>query len=271
MFKGISTKQFDSYFSTEERCWQYLYNLKMKKGFICKRCEHDSFWKGRTGFHRRCTKCDYNESLYANTAFEGMKLPLLKVFRMIFLISVSRAGVSTKALAEEMGTNQKTAWLMRRKVQDAMTTAITGTSAEVLYRAIDGITLTHRTGKTSGLQQIHIKLGKCRKGRSRKNSLKLISIEQKDESQDFLSCDLLNGKYDGLSPDIRIWNFRVWLTGTHHHCSLKYLRGYLSEFLFKLSNNARKDLIWHRVISLFINPDPNKFTFNGRLSGKSEG
>jgi hypothetical protein len=50
-----------------------------------------------------------------------MKMPMLKAFHMIFGLSAAKKkGMSTTELGAEVGVQQKTAWLFKRKVQVVM-------------------------------------------------------------------------------------------------------------------------------------------------------
>ncbi|RYG27742.1 MAG: hypothetical protein EOO01_40905 [Chitinophagaceae bacterium] len=69
-------------------------------------------------------------------------------------------------------------------------------------------------------------------------------------------CDLLAGRYVGENKSILLYNFKQWLTGTHHHCSEKYLQGYVNEFFFKLSFCKQEDMIWHRLIEAMVHSKP---------------
>lgn len=84
MFKGINAIEFNKRFANNEDCYQYLIEKKWGNGFSCSRCGFKRSNKGRTYYHRRCSKCHYDESVLANTVFHGMKMPILKAFHMIF-------------------------------------------------------------------------------------------------------------------------------------------------------------------------------------------
>src|SRR5665647_2861249 len=49
-----------------------------------------------------------------------VKMPVLKAFHMIFRLTAKKKGMSTTELESEVGVQQKTAWLFKRKVQVAM-------------------------------------------------------------------------------------------------------------------------------------------------------
>jgi hypothetical protein len=120
MFQGISIQQFNKFFKNEDDCKQYLFDLKWKEGYKCRRCGFTKSYKGKTSFHLRCQACRYDESVTANTVFHKLKIPLLKAFGMSFRITVRKKGMSTTELAREFSINQKSSWLFKRKAQESM-------------------------------------------------------------------------------------------------------------------------------------------------------
>src|ERR1700759_4810063 len=107
MFMGFSAEKFDNAFRNDEDCYRYLEQLKWGKGFFCIKCGCRESNKGRTSHHRRCKKCDYDESVTADTLFHGMKLPILKAFRIMFRLTAKKKGMSTVELAFEVEVQQK--------------------------------------------------------------------------------------------------------------------------------------------------------------------
>lgn len=120
MFNGITLKEFRSRFKTTEDCMTYLVEQKWKDGYCCRKCKCTDYYKGRQWFYRRCQKCGYDESATANTLFHRCKVDLLTIFEMIYRITVRKKGMSTCELAKEYGCQQKTAWLLKAKLQQAM-------------------------------------------------------------------------------------------------------------------------------------------------------
>jgi hypothetical protein len=120
MFKGINAIEFSKKFTSNEDCYNYLMTIKWRKGYQCSKCGGSDSYKGRTYYYRRCKQCGYDESVTANTIFHGMKMPVLKAFHMIFRLTAKKKGMSTVELGTEVGVEQKTAWLFKRKVQAAM-------------------------------------------------------------------------------------------------------------------------------------------------------
>ncbi|MFO0321861.1 MAG: transposase, partial [Bacteroidota bacterium] len=40
MFKGVTISEFHERFKTDSDCLDYLYELKWKNGFECRKCKH---------------------------------------------------------------------------------------------------------------------------------------------------------------------------------------------------------------------------------------
>ena len=115
MFKGISIYEFRNSFKSEEDCLTFLYDLKWSKGYVCSRCSNTSFYKGRTTWYCKCTKCAYDESVKVNTMFHKMKIPLLKAFEILFMLSVRKKGMSGLEISKTYEINKDTAWLLKKK------------------------------------------------------------------------------------------------------------------------------------------------------------
>ncbi len=120
MFRGINSIAFNRKFKNNEDCYLYLIEKKWGNGYACSRCGCLECYKGRTYYHRRCKVCRYGESVTANSVFHGMKMPILKAFHMIFRLAAKKKGMSTTELGAEVGVQQKTAWLFKRKIQVVM-------------------------------------------------------------------------------------------------------------------------------------------------------
>lgn len=120
MFRGISNEKFDKYFRDEEDCLKYLPELKWEAGYKCRKCGCKLWWPGRKGFDRRCQNWGYNESPMAGTLLHKIKFSLVKAFRICFVLSVRKKGMSSCGLSRAFDIQQKTAWYFKRKVLQAM-------------------------------------------------------------------------------------------------------------------------------------------------------
>lgn len=112
--------KFQSAFSTEYNCLEYLSNEKWKDDFVCKKCSNTSYCKGIKDLDRLCTKCRYLEYSTAGTLFHKIKFPLVKVFHVVYFISTSKKGITSKELGRKLGLKQKMCWLFKIKLMKAM-------------------------------------------------------------------------------------------------------------------------------------------------------
>ena len=60
--KKLNISQFESMFSTEDDCLKFITEQKWSGGFVCRKCGHTNFCKGKTAYSRRCTRCKSEES-----------------------------------------------------------------------------------------------------------------------------------------------------------------------------------------------------------------
>ena len=120
IIEELSRKEFRSRFGEKEQCLLFLATSKWADGYKCLRCKNSKYSRGKTEHSRRCTKCRYDESPTANTLFHKVKFGIDVAFEMVYDISTSKKGANSIWLAERHGVKQTTAWLFRRKVQEAM-------------------------------------------------------------------------------------------------------------------------------------------------------
>ena len=107
-------------FGTEEQCLSYLAKQKWTVDYKCIKCTHSVYVKGKVHLDRKCQNCGHNESPKSGTLFHSMKISLVKAFEIIYRIAVNKKGLSCISIAREFGVNQKTAVLLRSKIQLAM-------------------------------------------------------------------------------------------------------------------------------------------------------
>lgn len=119
IFGNISIEEFPARFDNEEACLEHIANVKWDGGFICRKCGHDHFCKGKTPFSRRCTRCKHEESATAHTIFHHCKIALPAAFRIAWLVCHQPA-ISSYELSEELQLRQMTCWKFKRKVADCL-------------------------------------------------------------------------------------------------------------------------------------------------------
>jgi transposase-like protein len=290
MEKTLTIEEFRQRFKTEEDCLNYLIEIKWGLGYKCFRCEHDKYSKGRTWFYRRCKKCNYDESVTANTMFHKCKLGLLRVFEIGYRISVKRKGMSSNELAKEFGCQQRSAWLVKAKYQNAMKSSdkyplekfvevdeflVGGFDTNARGRSLEAKQLV-----VLGVEKVVNKKGEITIGRAYAKVIENASaeklkpfFEQKIEKDSKITTDGWRG-YWPLKKDwtiekklsakgkgfpelhIHIMNIKGWLRGIHHKCKGNRLQKYLDEFHFRFNRRCFLNSILDKLISRAMDLEP---------------
>ena len=102
--------EFESQFSSEAACLDYLIGMRWPSGFICPSCKGQKAWRtGRVLFH--CAGCGRQTSITAGTVFQGTRKPLLMWFRAMWWVTSQKNGASAKGLQQNLGLGSyQTAW-----------------------------------------------------------------------------------------------------------------------------------------------------------------
>jgi len=119
IFKNTGIIQFENLFISEEKCLEYLAIEKWISGFICRKCGHNNYCKGKSPFSRRCTKCKTEESAKAHTIFHKCKFPLTEAFKIVFLVCRNR-DISSFQLSEALNLRQMTCWKFKKKIAECI-------------------------------------------------------------------------------------------------------------------------------------------------------
>jgi transposase-like protein len=217
----------------------------------------------------------------ANTLFHDIKMPLLKAFYMVFRITAKKKGMSTLELGTEVGVQQKTAWLLKRKIQSVM----------------------KETAKLQGKVDVDETLvggyaaGKENRGRSLKEKTAVVvAIERLDDDQTgninftvvenfekatlkYALQDMIEegttirtdqlSSYEALKTEMpletvlsqkgstmeelhkQVMMFKNWLRGTHHKCSEQHLHAYLDEYKYRFNRrNIRKNIFDSLIVKM---------------------
>ena len=106
-----------TYFNSEKVCRQAIIESRWVDGdVVCPYCgEHHCV--SRCDGRFRCKGCRRNFSCLVGTIFENTKLPLIKWFLAMYLISSNKKGVSSHQLSRDIDVTQSTAWYMLQKIR----------------------------------------------------------------------------------------------------------------------------------------------------------
>ena len=112
--------EFESRFSTEEACVDYLVQIRWPDGFVCPSCDGRKAWRTeRMLFH--CAGCGRQVSVTAGTIFQGTRKPLQMWFRAMWWVTSQKNGASAKGLQQSLGLGSyQTVWAWLHKLRRAM-------------------------------------------------------------------------------------------------------------------------------------------------------
>lgn len=119
--KEMSLLDFQEQFHSEEACREHLYNMRWSAGFVCPKCGvmDEPFNVASRNLHQ-CKHCGHQASVTAGTVMEKTRIPLLKWFLAMFLMSHDKRGCSAMQVAKELDLPYASAWFLCHRIRSAM-------------------------------------------------------------------------------------------------------------------------------------------------------
>jgi len=290
-FKGTNLIEFMDRFSTEEKCKNYLMEIKWKDGFSCDKCHHTCYWEKKGNpYVRVCKSCRHINSITANTLFHKVKFELRKAFLILFEMSTTTKSCSSTVMARKLGINQKTAWLFMSKVRKAMSSSGTYPlegNCEVDEILIGGKQAGKRGRGAKGKKKASILIEKDKRGGiKRAYGMKIENFSTKELRKIFDKHITKKAKVDtdlwrSYAPLKKEWdieqsksdpkeNFQSihrfiqqlkgWIRGIFHRINDQYLQGYLDEYCFRLNRHLFRDTIFHTLTKRMMTHPPTTKT-----------
>jgi hypothetical protein len=118
--KELSKDQLEELFNSDEKCLEFLAEIKWSDGYICRKCGNTNHCPGKTPHSRRCTKCKTEESATTGTIFHNCKFPVSKAFYIAYNVCKGKEEISTYELARRLSLRQMTCWNFKTKIQHAL-------------------------------------------------------------------------------------------------------------------------------------------------------
>jgi len=282
MCKILSLFDFQKQFPDEQSCFDYLVKIRWPDGFICPKCGHNKYYKLQRNKLFQCRKCGRQTSVTAGTVFHKLRHPLQRLFWAVYLLAVSKKGISALELQRKLGLNSyQTAWLLLHKLRKAMVSSgkfpLT-ISVEVDETYIGG----HRQGKTGrgaeskSLVAVAVETEGKNMGRAYLKRIEKASMEELSSfikgrvaqgtsvitdgwsSYKFLSAEYNHDPVRAKEQDngellpkvhIVIANLKMWLRGTFNRYPEKHIQKYLDEFSFRFNRRWNLDSIFDKLLS----------------------
>jgi hypothetical protein len=288
-FESLTIFDFQQQFPDDKSCMTYLSNAKWSSGFICPQCRNPKYCNGHKEHIRQCTKCNYLASPTSGTLFHKVKFPLLKAFYIVYYISTNKKGISSTELSRKLGLRQKTCWLFKQKVMQAMKSSgnnkikgkvevdetVVGGQEEGVVGRKNGkkkliVFAIEKTGR--GVSRLYGKVIKHSSAKElgdfMKENIEPNAIVKTDEwtgykplKKDFSNLSQIpSGKKGENFPDLHrvIMGFKGWLRGIHHHAH--HLQAYINEYTYRFNRNFMKANIFDNLLNrmMLAKPCPYK-------------
>ena len=262
-------REFDTRFSSEDACREYLFKLRWPDGFCCPRCGGNKSWPGR-GVLRECAGCGYQCSVTAGTIFQDTRTPLRLWFQAMWWMTTQKNGASALGLQRVLGLKQyQTAWTWLHKLRSAMVRPgrdlLTG-RVEVDECYLGGLEegLRGRLIESKALIVVAAQENGRGIGRIR---LRQIPDASAECLYPFILDSVLKGTKEPASellPRVHlvVSLLKRWLMGTHQGAvSHKHLAYYLDEFTFRFNRrkSASRGKLFYRLVQQAVCVEPSTY------------
>jgi hypothetical protein len=117
---SLSPEQLDEMFRSDEKCLEFLAQIKWADGFECKKCGNTNSCAGKEPFSRRCTKCKSKETATNGTIFHRVKFPISKAFYIAYNICKGKENISSYEFGRRLSLRQMTCWTFKTKIEHAL-------------------------------------------------------------------------------------------------------------------------------------------------------
>lgn len=121
-------KQFNSLvdlmmaFPNEQAAIDHFRAIRWRDGAFCPHCNSVKVYHFSDGRSHKCGDCRKRFSIKVGTIFEDSKIPLVKWFMAIWMLTSHRKGIASTQLARDISVTQKTAWFMLHRLRCAAQT-----------------------------------------------------------------------------------------------------------------------------------------------------
>lgn len=274
-YKSLSIYEFQKRFPDSKACKEYLAKQKWSSGYKCHKCGHNKYGKGQQELSRKCTKCQHQESPTANTLFHKVKFPLHKAFAVIYYMSTSKKGIASTELSRRLAISQKSAWLFRRKIVEAMKGAqkpLLNGMVEVDETFVGGKAPGKRGRGASNKRMVVFALSRKGKGITGVYGQVIKQAGAKTlkpfvESFVAKAAKLRTDQWRGYSSLKQVYNleqvpskggknfmtfhrfvmgFKSWLRGIHHY--VRDLSAYVEEYTYRFNRHWMKESVFDDLL-----------------------
>lgn len=117
-FKNLT--QLLDFFKTDDFCKEWYEGQRWGGTPTCHHCGSQKVYRTNRGFKCANSACYKKFTVTTGTIFENSKIGLRTWFAAMYLVSVSKKGVSSLQLADQLGITQKTAWFVLSRIREML-------------------------------------------------------------------------------------------------------------------------------------------------------
>ena len=117
----LSPEHLEEMFHNDEKCLEFLSEIKWANGFVCKKCGNTNHCPGNEPFSRRCTRCKAKETATNGTIFHGVRFPISKAFYIAYNVCKGKEELSSYEFGRRLSLRQMTCWNFKTKIKHALT------------------------------------------------------------------------------------------------------------------------------------------------------
>ena len=107
-------------YSCNEKCRDTLEKIRWPYGVACLKCGTIGIPELPVGGKFQCAACRYQFSVTTGTIMHDSHLPIRTWFLAVYLMCVSKKGMSAHQLHRTLGVSYKTAWYLCHRIREAM-------------------------------------------------------------------------------------------------------------------------------------------------------
>ena len=115
----LRTYDFHGLFPDEATAVAWYEAVRWTEGRHCPHCDNMNTATCAKPQPYRCRDCRKHFSVKTGTVMQSSKLPVKKWLYAMYLMSVSKKGLSSCQLARELGIAQEAAWRLGHKIREA--------------------------------------------------------------------------------------------------------------------------------------------------------
>ncbi len=284
-------RQFRRDFPNDAACLDKIFRIRYGDNPTCSECEREgNFYRVTNRRAYACQWCGHHIYPCVGTPLEKSTTALSSWFYAMYLMVVTRNGVSAKELERQLGVTYKCAWRIGHKIRELMDMLgmkrLMSGHVEVDETYVGGKSKGGKRGRGAHGKTVVfgvLERGGDVKGRVvsnvRRNTLQPIiraNVEEgttvsSDELKSYRDLSKLGYDHEVVAHGIGeyasgphhvnalegFWSqLKRGIIGTHMHVSAKHLPKYVGEFAFRYNHRKNPAGMFYRLIGNFAAPSP---------------